>query len=114
MTADPLAQALAQRHAQDHLALALDDALGTWHGLGWSDFVLLDALQAHAGPLSLRALATVLAWSPALLVRHLGPLVKTGLLERGSDGIALRPAGAARLREAAETARALCARRGAA
>lgn len=105
-----LQAALHRQQAHDRLVLALDDVLGTLHGLGWHDLVLMEALAAQPAPVPLRALAQALAWAPAAVVRRSAPLVKTGWLARDADGIALRAPGRARLAEARETAAVACAR----
>lgn len=97
-------------HAHASLQLKLDDALGTWHGLGLEDFLLLRQLaQAPDGRLRVAALVRPLGLRPSAVMRKLLPLEKTGLLAREAGGqVLLRPAGRALVGEAAETAAAIC------
>jgi DNA-binding MarR family transcriptional regulator len=82
----------------------LDDALGTSHGIGHADFLLLHAL-ADAGDagLELRPLATTIGLTPSALFRRLAPLEKIGLVERLSGRVSLRPGAHALLTRARET-----------
>ena len=103
------------RVEQDRAAAAfvLDEELGTHHGLSWADFVLLHALDGQQLPQ--RQLATFLGLRGSRLLMQIRPLEKLGLLSRsvsaGGIVVALRPAGHRVLREARETAAAVCARR---
>lgn len=99
---------------QAALCFRLDDELGTHHGLSWSDFVLLAVLDRADGALSSQELARQLGLTRSRLVLQLLPLEKTGLVVRApaADGrrcITLRPGGRRLLREARDTAAALCA-----
>ena len=104
---------LERHHAHAAVTGRLDEELGTHHGIAWSDFVLLEALEAAGG-----------AWAPAALAQRMGltrsrfllqvlPLEKLGLLARApaADGqrqLLLRPSGRRLLREARETAAVVC------
>lgn len=100
------------RIEQDRAAAAfvLDEELGTHHGLSWADFVLLDALEEQGLPQP--RLATRLGLRGSKLLMQIRPLEKLGLLSRNGSVVALRPAGQRVLREARETAAAVCALRG--
>ena len=101
----PALQACLDREA----IFRLDDELGTQHGLAWSDFVLLDALDGFDAPLPEAQLAERLGLLRSRLLVRLLPLQKLGLVERGAGTVRLR-APATRLRAAArETAAAVCA-----
>lgn len=92
------------------LQLKLDDALGTWHGMGLDDFMLLRLLaQAPGGRLPLADLVRPLGLRPSAVMRQLVPLEKTGRIQREPGRqVLLRPAGRAQLLEAEETAAAIC------
>lgn len=92
------------------LQLKLDDALGTWHGMGLDDFRLLRQLaQAPDGRLPLADLVRPLGLRPSAVMRQLVPLEKTGRIQREAGRqVLLRPAGRAQLAEATETAAAIC------
>ena len=49
MSAPALDLCLGISLAHARLQLALDDALGTWHGIGHADFILLHALARAEG-----------------------------------------------------------------
>lgn len=104
-----LGLALARAHARQQERL--DERLGMWHGLGVSDFLLLDALAraSHGGLPTLR-LAQALHLAPSALVRQLMPLEKTGLVAREAGAVLLRPAGRQLHAEAAQTVGAVCAK----
>ena len=75
--------------------------------LDFSTFVLLKTV-AHFGPLRLSALAAELSLDASTVSRHVRSLEGAGLLERAADPedgrafqVALSPAGAARIEEAA-------------
>ncbi len=100
----------------DHAALGLrlDEALGTHHGLSWADFVVLAVLDAANGTLPTSELAARVGLTRSRLVLHLLSLQKIGLVARGADahghrGVTLRPSGRRLLREARDTAEAMCA-----
>lgn len=89
----------------------LDDELGTQHGLAWSDFVLLHALDD--GELHDAQLAERLGLLRSRLLARVLPLQKLGLVERAAGTIRLRPAAKRLLAEARETAAAVCTQMGA-
>lgn len=104
-----LGLALARAHARQQQRL--DERLGMWHGLGVSDFLLLDALaQAAHGRLPTLQLAQALYIAPSALVRQLMPLEKTGLVAREAGAVLLRAAGRQLHAEAAQTVGAVCAK----
>lgn len=111
----PTLQACVDRHLRHAaFASALDDALGTHHGLAWADFVLLTLVRDGGGTASSADLARRLGVSASHLLLRLLPLEKTGLVERAPDGagrrrVALRAPGRQLLREASDTAAHACA-----
>ena len=91
----------------------LDDELGTHHGLSWADFVLLHALDDAAGPMAAADLAARLGMLRSHLLMRVRPLEKLGLLAREAGDpsrrtVALTGSGRRLLREARETAAAVC------
>lgn len=96
--------------AHASFTLKLDDVLGTFHGLGLGEFILLRLLsQAEGGRLPLAGLVRPLGVRMSAVVRQLAPLEKTGYLQREPGRmVALRPAGRAQVAEAAVTAEAVC------
>lgn len=104
---------LAAAHAS--LNLKLDEELGTWHGLAWADFQLLESLDAAGGACSLAALVRPLGQRAPAVLRQVLQLEKTGLVAReaatasGARLVVLRPAGRRLLQEARLTAGATCA-----
>jgi DNA-binding MarR family transcriptional regulator len=94
----------------------LDDALGTFHGLSYADFMLLHRLaDAPHDSMTMVDLAPHLGLRPSAVVRQVLPLEKIGLVLRGPQSgapgrrqVTLRPAGRQALAAATETARALC------
>lgn len=114
-----MSAALLQSRLDRHLeharaAMQLDEDLGTLHGIGWREFVLLTQLESAGGSLGPQALAQQLGLGRAQLVLALMPMEKTGLIAREGEGAArrvtLRPAGRQCVREARETAAACCKR----
>jgi DNA-binding MarR family transcriptional regulator len=103
---------LHQAHAR--LRRKLDDELGTLHGLGLDDFVLLHALaQAPDAGLGAADLERPLGVQRSAVVRQVIALEKTGLVRRVADAagrrtVQLRGPGRRLLQEAAETAAAVC------
>lgn len=92
----------------------LDDELGTHHGLSWADFVLLHALDDAAVPMPGADLAATLGLLRSHLLMRTRPLEKLGLLTRDGSGpagraVTLTGAGRRLVREARETAAAVCA-----
>lgn len=111
MTAPALELCLALAAAQARVALAVDEDLGAWHGLAWHDLVLLiDVQRTPDGARSLVQTAVRQGLAPAVLLRRLLPMEKTGWIERRGGQLALRPAGERLAREAAASAE-LAARR---
>lgn len=92
------------------LRLKLDDALGTWHGMGLDDFRLLRQLaQAPGGRLPLADFVRPLGLRPSAVMRQLVLLEKTGHIQREpGHQVLLRPAGRSQLAEATETAASIC------
>lgn len=111
MSAQALDLCLRTSLAHARLQLLLDDALGTWHGIGYADFIVLHTLaRAEGGSLPTAALAAPLGLPVSAVVRRLIPLEKTGHIARAAGRVTLRPAGRAVLGEASATAGDLCAR----
>lgn len=112
MNLAPLHSFLQAERNRAAMAFALDEELGTHHGLSWADFVLLDALDAHEQGVPQSQLARQLGLRASKLLVQVRPLEKLGLLSRGAPAarspVALRPAGRRVLLEARETAAALC------
>ncbi|WP_374669206.1 AsnC family transcriptional regulator [Ramlibacter sp.] len=110
-----LADCLRVSAAHASLNLKLDEELGTWHGLAWADFRLLDQLDAAGGASGLTALVRPLGQRAPAVLRQVLQLEKTGLVARepapgaSSGRIVLRPAGRRVLQEARLTAGAICA-----
>ena len=107
-------QALLERH-HAHAAVTgrLDEELGTRHGIAWSDFVLLEALDAAGGASAPAAMAQRMGMTRSRFLLQVLPLEKLGLLAReqgaGSQrNLLLRPSGRRLLREARETAAMVC------
>jgi len=104
---------LALQRAHASVQLKLDDALGTFHGISFSDFVLLDLLaQTTNGKQRMDALVRPLGQRLPLVLRQLITLEKIGLIGReGSRAqryAVLRPAGRALRNLARETAGDIC------
>ena len=92
--------------------LALDEALGTHHGIGWSDLLLLDLLQTEGHPVATTHAAARQGLTPARLLLQILPMEKLGLVQRarspdGARSLALAPAGKRVLKEARYTAEAV-------
>lgn len=96
--------------AHASLTLKLDDVLGLFHGLSLGEFILLRLLaQTEGGRLPLAGLVRPLGVRMSGVLRQLAPLEKTGYLQREPGRmVAVRPAGRARVTEAAVTAEAVC------
>jgi DNA-binding MarR family transcriptional regulator len=104
---------LALHRAHASLRLKLDDELGTYHGISFSDFALLNSLaQADGARVSIPDLMRPTGQSQSAVLRQLIVLEKIGLVLRDSaNGLrqaALRPAGRALVNEAGETANGIC------
>lgn len=119
-TTSSFEQCLRISAAHSRIQLALDEELGTFHGLSYADFMLLHRLaDAPQQQLPLVELAPQLGVRPSAMVRQILPLEKIGLLARdtpangqGRRQVRLRPAGRQVLAGATETARALCGQLG--
>ncbi|MBK0393898.1 AsnC family transcriptional regulator [Ramlibacter algicola] len=106
-----LAFCLGLHRAGASLQRKLDEDLGFFHGIGWDDFVLMSLLDTCRDGVPLAQLAQSLRISPSAALRRLPPLEKTGLVARERSGglrAVLRPGGARLVREARETAAAIC------
>jgi DNA-binding MarR family transcriptional regulator len=113
VTASALNECLAREHAQARAGFALDEALGTHHGLAWSDFVLLRHVGDAPDGLAEAELARRLGVQRSRVLLRTRPLVKLGWLHRAEDGarrLSLLPSGQRLLAEAGETAAAVCER----
>lgn len=104
---------LALQRAHASLRLKLDDELGIYHGISFSDFVLLDLLaQTANGRVRIVELVRPLGLPQSAVLRQLIVLEKIGLVVR--DGASderyavLRPAGRALINVARETADNIC------
>lgn len=104
---------LAIQRAYASLQLKLNDELGTYHGISFSDFVLLNLLAETAdGRVRMTELVQALGQPLSAVVRQLITLEKIGLITR--DGASseryavLRPAGRTLTKAARETASNLC------
>lgn len=114
--ASPLEQCLQISASHARIQRVLDEELGTYHGLSYSDFILLTRLlRADDQRLQVGALAPVMGLLASAVVRQLLPLEKTGWLQRdtqpAADGkryVRLRPAGRSRLYEATQTVQEAC------
>ena len=112
--AHPLHFCLAISRAHASLNLKLDDELGTFHGLAFADFSLLQLLSLGGGRLPVAELVRPLGMRLSAVTRQLVTLEKTGLVQRETDAggrreAVLRPAGRALLQAATQTAEAVCA-----
>ncbi|MGJ7615287.1 MarR family winged helix-turn-helix transcriptional regulator [Variovorax sp. GB4P3] len=113
---DALDFCLTLRRAHAQLDLRLDQDLGAFHGLNFSDFTLLHLLLgAHDTRLPLDRLAHTLGLPMSALIRRMVLLEKTGLAERvagpGADPrrhAALRPGGRQLVQGAVATVEAHC------
>jgi MarR family transcriptional regulator, organic hydroperoxide resistance regulator len=113
MSNSPLQICLDRHHRQAALSSKLDDELGILHGISWTDFVLLNALDGAGGAPSTADLAQKLSIPRSRLLLQLIPLEKIGLIARslGTDGVrrvSLRPNGQRQMCEAQATAARLC------
>lgn len=96
--------------AHARLRRKLDDELGTLHGLGFADLVLLQSLAD--GARAAGELERPLGTRASQVIRQVMALEKSGWLERCEQGgrrvVALRPPGRRLLGEAMETAAHIC------
>jgi hypothetical protein len=104
---------LALHRAHASLQLKLDDELGTYHGVSFNDFALLNLLaQVDGGRVSIPELVRPLGQPQSAVLRQLIVLEKIGLVVRdGANGLrqaVLRPAGRALVNAARETADSIC------
>jgi DNA-binding MarR family transcriptional regulator len=110
-----LHERIARHHEHAMASCRLDEELGTLHGIGWTQFVVLDLLDSANGEMSAADLARRCGMGRSHLVLQLMPMEKLGLLARESTGdgghrrVVLRASGRRLLHEARETAGALCA-----
>ena len=112
-----LEQCLQISASHARMQWVLDEELGTYHGLSYSDFILLTRLlRADNQRLQVSALVPTMGVQASAVVRQLLPLEKTGWLQRdtqpAADGkryVRLRPAGMGRLNEATQTVQQACA-----
>ncbi len=106
-----------QEHTEQHrryarIALALDEALGTHHGIGWADWLLLDLLQAEGGHVTTAHAAKCQGLTPTHLLQQVLPMEKLGLLRRtrtpeGARFLTIASSGQRVLQEARYTAEAV-------
>jgi len=106
---------LAIQRAHASLRLKLDEELGTYHGISFGDFVLLDLLaQSANGRVSIVELVRPLGLPQSAVLRQLISLEKIGLVVRDGESneryAALRTAGRVLVNAASETADSICAR----
>lgn len=104
---------LALHRANASLQLKLDNELGTYHGINFNDFALLNLLaQADGGRVGIPELVRPLGLPQSAVLRQLIVLEKIGLVVReGANGdrqAVLRPAGRALVSAARETADSIC------
>lgn len=114
MSASDLQQRLALHREHARATFVLDEELGTWHGIAWVDFVLLEVLGTMDDRAPTAALADAMGVRAARLVLQVMPLEKLGLVRRTmrEDGVRCIETlpGGRRLRgEARETAAHACA-----
>lgn len=115
-TIAPLELCLQISQAHASLRLRLDDDLGTFHGLAFSDFILLHLLaQRPGGCMAIADLVRPMGVPLSAVTRQLVLLEKTGWLQRESAAaddarrlVVLRPAGRRLVNEARATAEAVC------
>lgn len=106
---------LALQRAHASLRLKLDDELGIYHGISFSDFVLLDLLaQTENGRVRIVELVRPLGVPQSAVLRQLIVLEKIGLVVRDGTNderyALLRPAGRVLINAARETANSICTR----
>lgn len=116
MSAPDLQARLALHREHARATFVLDEELGTWHGIAWADFVLLEVLGAMGDRAPTGAVADAMGVRAARLVLQVMPLEKLGLLRRavredGARCIEVLPGGRRLRSEARETAESACAQR---
>jgi DNA-binding MarR family transcriptional regulator len=114
MNTTALDDCLAQHRAHAARTQRLDEHLGNWHGITWSDFVLLDALDTQ-GAQPVAALAARLAVPRSRLLAQVLPLEKLGWVQREGETaaarqVALSDSGRRLVNGARESAADLCQR----
>ena len=113
MTPASLQAMLERERAHARASFHLDDALGTHHGLSWSDFVLLEHLEGEPAGVPEAKLAAKAGLLRSRLLARVRPLEKLGWVSRAVDDtdrtLKLSPAGRRRLKEARATAASACA-----
>jgi len=100
---------LALYRAHASLQLKLDDELGTYHGISFSDFALLNVIaRSDGGRVNISVLGEQICKPQSALVRQLIVLEKIGLVARDSTNglrqVILRAPGRVLLNVARETA----------
>ena len=113
MSAEALARGLRLSLAHAQLALALDDEIGTHHGIAWADLIVLGQLAAApGGELALPELARATGQQASALLRQLLPMEKLGMVSRGGEArrVRLTTAGRRLQREAGDSAGWVCER----
>lgn len=106
---------LALQRAHASLRLKLDDELGIYHGISFSDFVLLNLLAQTANSrVRIVELVRPLGLPQSAVLRQLILLEKIGLVVRDGENneryVVLRPAGRVLVNAARETADSICSR----
>lgn len=116
MTTDSIDLCLRISMAHASLALKLDTELGTFHGIGLGDFIVLRLLaRSEGGRLAVATLQRPMGMQLSAVTREVVRLEKMGWVQRetaAEDGIRtvlIRPVGTRLLNEALATAEAVCA-----
>jgi MarR family transcriptional regulator, organic hydroperoxide resistance regulator len=114
MSVTPFEAHLQRERTHAAVSFELDEALGTHHGISWADFVLLQSLDDARAAAPYLGLSKRLGLLRSQLLRRVLPLEKTGLVAHttsaaGHRAVVLSEAGRRVLREARETAAAVCA-----
>ncbi|MBS0055894.1 MarR family transcriptional regulator [Yersinia sp. Marseille-Q3913] len=99
---------LALYRAHASLQLKLDDELGTYHGISFSDFALLNVIARSDGDrINISVLVNKMGKPQSAVVRQLIALEKIGLVTRDSNNglrqVVLRPPGRVLVNVARET-----------
>ena len=113
MSAAALRDCLERERIRAAASFRLDDALGTHHGMSWADFVLLQALDDAPAPMADADLAKRLGLLRSHFLMRVRPMEKLGWLSRSAGDpagrvVALSASGRRLVREARETAAAVC------